>query len=332
MTDEEIKRKTTMGGKERSRWEFAQTVWKSVTEALGGVFISSACLEFPLVALPPGGGGVNSPVESPTAPIASLVTPQDLPSPSPGAAAVVAASSPFKAGLSLLSPPLIKTMSSTLAMIGSTSSPGTSSRDLGEGSPLPRQLRLRRSSLPPDWTETPSSKASVAMVVEPDAEDIPPLPPSLLIAGLDDSLLVRKNMQHTFQRHLHASPDSFVRGATYQESLFFPHEIVLTKVDIAIFDENLNYYSSNSTSSSTAAAEGETDDDKILKGTALVVKARKNGFRGCAILHSANLNLASNLNPAFDGFIEKTSSRERFTRELSRIWAAFQACSQTPDQ
>jgi hypothetical protein len=131
------------------------------------------------------------------------------------------------------------------------------------------------------------------------------LPSGLVVAVLDDSKLVRSSLLHIFQKHAKSSPDSFVTGASAEEARFFPHQISLKHVDIAIFDENLDYNNEN------------------IKGTALAIMARKTGFRKCAILHSANHNLAKTLDPAFNGFVEKTSSREYFLKEVAHVWEEF---------
>lgn len=132
------------------------------------------------------------------------------------------------------------------------------------------------------------------------------LPTGLTFAVLDDSNLVRKSLMHMFKHHLKASPSSFATGATVEEATFFPHEICLKHVHIAIFDENLDY-----------------GYDRMIKGTTLAVQARQRGFDKCAILHSANVELGRNLDPAFNGFVEKTASREDFLRNIAKVWDDF---------
>jgi hypothetical protein len=128
-------------------------------------------------------------------------------------------------------------------------------------------------------------------------------PAGLTIAAIDDSLLVRKSLAHIFKKYLNASgTDSFISGSTRQEALFFSKDVVEHNVDIAIFDENLEF-------------EGE-----VIRGTDLAADARRNGFTKCAILHSADQGLAQINNSIFDGFIEKTVSKQRFVEEIARVW------------
>lgn len=117
-----------------------------------------------------------------------------------------------------------------------------------------------------------------------------------------------------FKHHLRADKDrSFVTGATMKEALFFPQELCLKDVDVAIFDENLDY-----------------GDEEMAKGTALAAQARQRGFKKCAILHSANVELGKTLDPAFNGFVEKTSSREAFIRNIARIYDEY--LRESPDE
>jgi hypothetical protein len=153
--------------------------------------------------------------------------------------------------------------------------------------------------------ESSSSPLSKIVMSGPPTMPVANVPKHLVFAVLDDSNLVRKSLSHMFKRHLHASPLSFVRGETQEEASFFPHELEPRNVDIAIFDENLEYSS------------------EMLNGSALATQARARGFTRCAILHSANLQLAKNLDPAFNGFVEKTLSRERFLSEVTRVWSEY---------
>jgi hypothetical protein len=133
------------------------------------------------------------------------------------------------------------------------------------------------------------------------------LPSNLTVAAIDDSSLVRKSLTHLIVKHLHASQDAMlITGATEMQAQQFPNDLIERNVDIAIFDENLDY-----------------DTERVIKGTDLAVQARELGFSKCCILHSANNSLANDLHSAFDGFVEKTSSKDRFVREVARIWHEY---------
>jgi len=131
-------------------------------------------------------------------------------------------------------------------------------------------------------------------------------PRNLTLALVDDSVLVRKSLQQIFKKRIDSSQFSFVTGNSYEEALAFPSELINKQVDIAIFDENLEY------------------DEAVLKGTSLAVLAREKGFHGCSILHSANAGLAASLNSAFDGFVEKTASYDVFIAGIQAAWIAHE--------
>ena len=142
------------------------------------------------------------------------------------------------------------------------------------------------------------------------------LPPNLTFAVLDDNLLVRRNLDRVIALHLKGSKSSFTRGATSQEALFFPHELVSLDVDIAVFDENLDYDDVVPIFSSSGMAA------TTLKGSHLALVARQLGFKGCMILHSAHAsaNSCCQSSHIFDGFIEKTASRHAL---IAGIEAAY---------
>jgi hypothetical protein len=135
------------------------------------------------------------------------------------------------------------------------------------------------------------------------------IPAGLQYAVLDDNRLVRKNLERILTKHLKAHEISVYRGATLHEASFFPHEIVQVKVDVAIFDECLDY---------------EDDSAVTLSGTKLADAARTLGFKGCAILHSAHAHLSDGNHEVFDGVIEKTSSKTSLLKGLELAWATYQ--------
>ena len=104
---------------------------------------------------------------------------------------------------------------------------------------------------------------------------------------------------------MNARVDSFARGATKEECENFVMEIIQKGVDVAIFDENLEYH------------------DGGLSGSLLGKKSRELGFKGCLILHSAQIEEASIFlqDGVFDGFVEKTSSRKIFAQGVIQVWA-----------
>lgn len=114
---------------------------------------------------------------------------------------------------------------------------------------------------------------------------------------------------------LHLSADlerSLVTGETYEQAVNFSKELIAKRVDIAIFDENLEYQLPDGT-------------DRTLKGTTLATAAMEEGFQGCMVLHSANAALGDNLAACFHGFIEKTSSRDQLVKKLAVIYRMFQS-------
>ena len=132
------------------------------------------------------------------------------------------------------------------------------------------------------------------------------LPQNLRFAIVDDNLLTRKNLERIVTIHLHANgQETFAMGATLEECMTFIENIVDQQTDIAIFDENLEF-----------GAEGE-----YRSGTELGRMARRNGFNGCMILHSAQF--PEELDASFDGFIEKTGSRRRIVEGILKAWQNF---------
>jgi len=137
-----------------------------------------------------------------------------------------------------------------------------------------------------------------------DDENHCALPNGLVYAMLDDNLLVRRNLERIIKLHLKGDVKSFSRGDNMKDCQFFPHELFLREVDVAIFDENLDF------------------GDTTLYGSMLASKARQLGFKGCAVLHSAHAALQPD-NAVFDGFVEKTASRHILVTGLESAWASY---------
>ena len=137
-----------------------------------------------------------------------------------------------------------------------------------------------------------------------------PVPSGLVFAVLDDNNLVRMSVM----RSLMAAPvscnkTSFAWGSTSRECLDFAKELLDRNVDVAIFDQNLDYDDNN--------------QDLRLKGTELAKMARKQGYKGAIVLHSANEYLLSiHEAEAFDGFVAKTASKREFLEGVNRAWNA----------
>jgi hypothetical protein len=130
------------------------------------------------------------------------------------------------------------------------------------------------------------------------------LPSNLCFAVLDDNSLVRKNVERISRVHLKSDPRSFSRGSHFEECLKFAEELVESEVDIAIFDENLEY------------------GDVHLSGSDIARLARQRGFTGCMVRHSAQTIVpGSCTDSCFDGYIEKTTSRQAFAEGITKAWA-----------
>ena len=162
-----------------------------------------------------------------------------------------------------------------------------------------------------------SSSSQGPLTLSPPSPSSLRLPTGLTFAILDDNALVRANLLRLVVQHLHADrKTSFATGQTLEEAIFFPHDIVAREVDVAIFDENLDYEPSPT----------NPQVPSRMTGSELVRVARQRGFTGCAILHSANGDLSMDYDKAaFDGFVEKTSKRHEFIEGIARIWVRFVA-------
>jgi hypothetical protein len=158
-----------------------------------------------------------------------------------------------------------------------------------------------------DERTSPSSVPSSSTASLQVEKELAVPPENLRYAILDDNSLVRRNIERIVRTHLKADKMSFSRGETLAECHQFLQQIVDEDVDIAIFDENLEF-----------------EHDKHLSGTELAIKARQIGFRGCIISHSARFLDEMTLAEAFDGFVEKTSSWKEFAKGVANAWQIHQ--------
>jgi hypothetical protein len=129
------------------------------------------------------------------------------------------------------------------------------------------------------------------------------IPKGLCFAILDDNLLVRKNLERLVSAYLQSGVTSFVRGRCIAECAMFPQEVLDRNVDVAIYDQNLEF------------------DSCGMQGIDLAKQARERGFRGCQILHSAQENLAHSIDASiFDGFVEKSASKSIVLAGITSAW------------
>jgi hypothetical protein len=89
-------------------------------------------------------------------------------------------------------------------------------------------------------------------------------------------------------------------------------EICASKPDVVIFDQHLDY-------------DSQGEGEEIL-GSDMILQARKLGFDGCILVHTANGLLKSQLDfNVVDGFVEKNLTRPQVKRvEFEHAWANAQ--------
>jgi len=158
-----------------------------------------------------------------------------------------------------------------------------------------------------------TSYGQVDDALNPDGGSSPiQLPQGLVFAILDDNKLVRMNTLRLLRKDpIFCSGESFAFGADIEESSRFARLITETRVDVAIFDQNLDYVTADGTTVREYGAEVARLAKEVY------------GFEGVMVLHSANEALADTFETGlFDGFIEKTASKQAFIAGLSAAWAA----------
>ena len=99
------------------------------------------------------------------------------------------------------------------------------------------------------------------------------LPRGLIFGFLDDSAVSRMAFQNTLKHSLFGSEESFVRGATLEEALNFPNEVLKKKADMVVLDQCLDF-------------EVTPGIFRSIKGTDLAREIRQKGFEGCIIMQS----------------------------------------------
>lgn len=132
---------------------------------------------------------------------------------------------------------------------------------------------------------------------------------TLRFAIVDDNALIRKNVERILLHMLNIPKGNILLfGATFEEAQRFPQAICSQRVDIAIFDQNLDF-----------------DEHGSLLGSELVLEAKLCGFKGCCILHSSDscLNDLMLTNTAFHGAVEKSANPIKFTNNVTRLWRDF---------
>lgn len=127
----------------------------------------------------------------------------------------------------------------------------------------------------------------------------------LRFALIDDNVLIRKNFQRLLHQGLGVPLESlFAFGGTCEDSKRFPQWLAANQVDVAIFDQNLDF-----------------EDDEFLKGSELAREAKRLGFAGCLVLHSSDLELCELLESGvFHGGVEKSADSAKFVEGLVQVW------------
>lgn len=137
----------------------------------------------------------------------------------------------------------------------------------------------------------------------------------LRFALVDDNALIRRNFYRLLTQNLGVPPDNILCvGETWQECKDFPTAICEGGVDIAIFDQNLDF-------DQTAGDE----DGASIRGSDLALRAKRLGFTGCMILHSSDAQQSSPdaNNYVFHSTVEKTASPVKFATGVAKAWLQF---------
>jgi DNA-binding NarL/FixJ family response regulator len=128
----------------------------------------------------------------------------------------------------------------------------------------------------------------------------------MVFAVLDDNALVRASLERMLRDTLFASARSFLAGQHPEDAQRFVSELIFNQVEVAIFDENLEY------------------EDVTLAGHELGRLAREMGYEGCLVLHSAQVesSIPEEFLLPFDGYVSKTAHRKVFVAGIERAWRA----------
>ncbi|KAH9258730.1 hypothetical protein BASA81_003232 [Batrachochytrium salamandrivorans] len=136
----------------------------------------------------------------------------------------------------------------------------------------------------------------------------------LKFALVDDNALIRRNFYRLLTQNLGIPPDNILcMGETLLECKHFPTTICEGGVDIAIFDQNLDFESI------------EDEDGTSIRGSNLALRAKRLGFTGCMILHSSDAQHSSPdaNNYIFHSTVEKTASPVKFATGVAKAWLQF---------
>ena len=166
---------------------------------------------------------------------------------------------------------------------------------------------LHASVLGTDVLRIPMALASTTAVDKEVSEYAERLPPGLSFAVLDDNLLSRKFLERFIQRHFR--PRSVVlMGATADEASAFADHVVEQQPDVAVFDQMLEY-------------------DEMMFGSDVAQDARKHGFKGCAVMYTANEQAIEQFvnKGVYDGGFSKSlaSKSDLVARAFARAWRKY---------
>ncbi|KAH9258731.1 hypothetical protein BASA81_003233 [Batrachochytrium salamandrivorans] len=130
----------------------------------------------------------------------------------------------------------------------------------------------------------------------------------LRFAMVDDNALIRKNFERLMHRNLGVPlANLFIYGATLEETKLFPQRLMESSVDVAIFDQNLDF------------------DEEFLKGSELASEAKRLGFTGCLVLHSSDIKIAELMaTGVFHGGVGKTADSAQFIDGLVNVHNRFE--------
>ncbi|KAL3917887.1 MAG: hypothetical protein SGPRY_006226 [Prymnesium sp.] len=149
--------------------------------------------------------------------------------------------------------------------------------------------------------------ASVTVPLSSDEDNtVPPLPPDVVVASLDDDDMIRTLDEMFFDKY---SIKAFVRGATPSEIWNFPDFVASLdpQPDIVLVDQNLN---------------NPVTCDYFCLGTDLIPQLRSKGYTGKIIIKSANQSSADRafyLANGADDSMDKILKDDAFACKLATV-------------